>query len=64
MLGARPPERLPGLRMRHYRISFVATERLIEKLVHLTVLVSEPGDEASIAEVIEVALDSLLEILT
>jgi hypothetical protein len=49
-----------GVTPRHYRISFIANERLIEKLVHSTALLSGEDDESSIAEVLELALDSLI----
>jgi hypothetical protein len=56
--------RARGLAMpaRHYRISFIANDRLVEKLVQLADLLSEEGDEPSVAELLELALDSLLGI--
>lgn len=55
-----PDRRYAGMTPRHNRISFIANERLIEKLVHATALLSGQDDELSIDEVLEFAVDSLI----
>jgi hypothetical protein len=47
-----------------YQIELIASERVIEKLAYITDILSEEGDEPSIAEVLEVSLDSLIGMLS
>jgi hypothetical protein len=49
-----------GMTPRHYQISFIASERLIEKLVYVAALVGDEDDEPSIYEVLELAVDALI----
>jgi hypothetical protein len=58
-VAEREPRRI-GRGERKYGITLIATERLIEKLALLTALVSEPDDDVSIDEVLELAVDSLI----
>jgi hypothetical protein len=55
-----PDLRYAGAALRHYEISFIANERLIEKLVHASALLGEQDDEPSIGEVLELAVDALI----
>jgi hypothetical protein len=58
-VAERPPRRI-GRAERKFRITLIATERLIEKLALMMALVSEPDDDVSIDEVLELAVDSLI----
>jgi hypothetical protein len=49
-----------GMTPRHYRISLIASERLIAKLARASALVGENDNETSVAEVLELAVDTLL----
>jgi hypothetical protein len=56
--------RAPNVSEAHYQIQFIASERVIEKLAYITDILSEEGDEPSVAEVLEVSLDSLIGMLS
>jgi hypothetical protein len=54
---ASTPSKSRRAQARHCRVSFVVSLALIEKLAHLSELLSDGGDEPTIAELLDFALD-------